>query len=64
MTYLLDLTSQQFTKQNFNLDPFNLFIEHSQTFIDYRKFLVAIISVLPIESEDKLVTAFDLFDCG
>ena len=41
-----------------------MFIENDNDVVDYRKVLVAIIAVLPIEGEDKLGLAFKIYDCG
>ena len=43
---------------------FKMFNENNPKTVDYRKIFVAIFAVLPIEGQDKLGLAFNMFDCG
>ena len=52
------------TETNMNRNFFNMFIENDPKAVDYRKIFVSIFAVLPIEGEDKLGLAFNIFDCG
>jgi len=62
--YILGVKKEEYQEEKFDTRTFKMFLVGEKELVDYRNFFVALVAVLPIESEDKLAQAFDLFDCS